>query len=103
MAGGRVALVLGAGGITGGAYELGTLVAIHERTGWEPSSAHVFIGTSAGSWIAALLAYSRPLQQVATAARLPEPAPVRGDTASRTRDLYTLAPHLPSPFWWARP
>ncbi|HZQ39038.1 MAG TPA: patatin-like phospholipase family protein [Dehalococcoidia bacterium] len=104
MAGGRVALVLGAGGITGGAYELGTLAAIHERTGWEPASAYAFIGTSAGSWIAALLAFGRPLQQVTSAARPPEPGPARRrDTGASTRDLYTPAPRLPSPFWWARP
>jgi hypothetical protein len=100
MPGGRVALVLGAGGITGGAYEPGTLAAISERTGWEPPSAHAFIGTSTGSWIAALLAFGRPLQQVATAAWPPEPGPARRrDAGSSTRNLYTPAPRLPSPFW----
>lgn len=104
MAGSRVALVLGAGGITGGAYELGTLAAIHERTAWAPASAHAFIGTSAGSWIAALLAFGRPLQQVDTAALPPQPRQARrGERGDGSRDLYTPAPHLPSPFWWARP
>jgi len=103
MAGGRVVLVLGAGGITGGAYELGTLAAIHERTGWEPAAARALIGTSAGSWIAALLAFGRPLQQVAAAGGLPTPDSAPRASASSTRDLYTPAPHLPSPFWWARP
>lgn len=103
MAGTRVALVLGAGGITGGAYELGTLAAVHARTGWEPASAHAFIGTSAGSWIAALLAFGLPLATVATAARPPAPGPARRRDAASSRDLYTPAPRLPSPFWWARP
>ncbi len=103
MASGRVALVLGAGGITGGAYELGTLAALHERSGWEPASARAFIGTSAGSWIAALLASGRPLAQMAGSAWPPEPGRRRAAGGSSTHDLYTPAPRVSSPFWWARP
>jgi NTE family protein len=52
----RVALVLGAGGVTGGAWLAGTLSEITRETGWEPGTADLLVGTSAGSVMAALLA-----------------------------------------------
>lgn len=51
----RVGLVLGAGGVVGHAYHAGVLRALHEATGWDPRTAEVIIGTSAGSHVAALL------------------------------------------------
>ena len=45
----RVALVLGAGGITGGAFHAGVLSALAEETGWDPRRADLIVGTSAGS------------------------------------------------------
>jgi NTE family protein len=45
----RVGLVLGAGGVAGGAFHAGTLAAIEEATGWDPRTAVVVVGTSAGS------------------------------------------------------
>ena len=50
-----IGLVLGAGGIVGGAYHAGTLAAIHEVTGWDPRDADVIVGTSAGSAAGATL------------------------------------------------
>src|SRR6185503_18824364 len=52
----RVGLVLGAGGVTGGAWLTGALQALVEETGWDPGSADVVVGTSAGSMIGALIA-----------------------------------------------
>jgi NTE family protein len=52
----RVGLVLGAGGITGGAWLAGTLSGITAATGWEPGTADLVVGTSAGSVFAALIA-----------------------------------------------
>jgi NTE family protein len=49
-----VGLVLGAGGIVGGAYHAGALAALAE-TGWDPRTADIVIGTSAGSLIGAAL------------------------------------------------
>jgi NTE family protein len=43
-----IALVLGAGGVLGGAYHAGTLAAL-EHAGWDPRSADLIVGTSAGS------------------------------------------------------
>src|SRR5579875_2873010 len=51
----RIGLVLGAGGVTGGAFHAGALAALEEATGWDPRRAEVVIGTSAGSVLAASL------------------------------------------------
>jgi NTE family protein len=51
----RVGLVLGGGGITGAAYEIGALMAIDMATGWDPNSADVIVGTSCGAFVASLV------------------------------------------------
>jgi len=56
----RVGLVLGAGGIQGGAWLTGGLDALAEETGWDPASADYVVGTSAGSMIGALVAGGIP-------------------------------------------
>lgn len=56
----RVGLVLGAGGVLGGAWLVGALHAITSETGWDPGSAEYIVGTSAGSMIGALLASGVP-------------------------------------------
>ncbi|MFN8160939.1 MAG: patatin-like phospholipase family protein [Solirubrobacterales bacterium] len=56
----RVGLVLGAGGVQGGAWLTGALDALSEGTGWDPASADFLVGTSAGSMIAALCASGVP-------------------------------------------
>jgi NTE family protein len=50
-----VALVLGAGGVVGGAYHAGTLAALAEVTGWDARDADLIVGTSAGSGVASSL------------------------------------------------
>lgn len=45
----RIGLVLGAGGVAGGAFHAGVLAALAEATGWDPRRASVVVGTSAGS------------------------------------------------------
>src|SRR3954465_13652039 len=47
----RVGLVLGAGGVLGGAWLTGGLAAIADETGWDPGEADYIVGTSAGSVI----------------------------------------------------
>lgn len=49
MAASRIGLVLGAGGPVGGAFHAGVLAALAEATGWDPRTAEVVVGTSAGS------------------------------------------------------
>ena len=56
----RVGLVLGAGGVLGGAWLAGALAALTEATQWDPATADVVVGTSAGSMIGALLAGGVP-------------------------------------------
>ena len=51
----RVGLVLGAGGVVGHAFHAGALAALAEGTGWDPRTADVIVGTSAGSVVGALL------------------------------------------------
>lgn len=47
--------MLGGGGITGAAYEMAALMAIRMATGWDPNDADVVVGTSSGSFVAALV------------------------------------------------
>src|SRR5437867_8500158 len=56
----RIGLVLGAGGIQGGAWLTGGLDALAEETGWDPAEAEFVVGTSAGSMMGALCASGVP-------------------------------------------
>jgi NTE family protein len=56
----RVGLVLGAGGVLGGAWLVGGLSALARETDWDPGSADYVVGTSAGSMIGALVAGGIP-------------------------------------------
>jgi NTE family protein len=51
----RVGLVLGAGGVVGQAYHAGVLAALDRELGWDPRSADVIVGSSAGSITGTLL------------------------------------------------
>jgi NTE family protein len=50
-----VGIVLGAGGVLGGAWMAGALAALNRVTGWDPREADILVGTSAGAVFAALL------------------------------------------------
>jgi NTE family protein len=50
----RVGLVLGAGGVLGGAWLTGGLHALATETGWDPASADHVVGTSAGAMMGSL-------------------------------------------------
>lgn len=60
----RVGLVLGAGGIAGFAFHTGVLSALNRLTGWDPRTAEVMLGTSAGSNVTALLRGNVPIAQI---------------------------------------
>lgn len=51
----RIGLVLGAGGITGAAYQLATLMAVELACDWDPNDCEVVVGTSGGAYVAALV------------------------------------------------
>ncbi|MDQ1443829.1 MAG: hypothetical protein QOI20_293 [Acidimicrobiaceae bacterium] len=55
----RIGLVLGAGGASGGAFHAGVLAALAEQ-GWDPRTAEVVVGTSAGSISGAVLRAGLP-------------------------------------------
>ena len=47
--------MLGAGGLAGQAYQAGVLTALEDHLGWDPRSADVLVGTSAGAVTSSLL------------------------------------------------
>jgi NTE family protein len=61
----RVGLVLGAGGTVGQAYHAGVLAALEHDLGWDPRSAELIVGTSAGSVTGALLRLGVPAHDLA--------------------------------------
>jgi NTE family protein len=114
----RIGLVLGAGGATGGAFHAGMLTALEAATGWDPRSATVILGTSAGSITGAMLrAGFRPADIAARtegtplspegAARLdsaglsPGEAPVAPGPESDRRRRLSGGPSAPSVVWAA--
>jgi NTE family protein len=56
----RVGLVMGAGGVLGGAWLTGALHAIAQETGWDPGSSRYIVGTSSGAMVGALVASGVP-------------------------------------------
>jgi NTE family protein len=57
----KVGLVLGAGGIQGGAWLTGALDALVSETGWDPVEADRIVGTSAGAMIGAIVSSGVPV------------------------------------------
>lgn len=64
----RIGLVLGAGGVTGGAFHAGVLSALHDVVGWDARTAEVIVGTSAGSLTGAVLRGGLPPRDLAARA-----------------------------------
>ncbi len=64
----RVGLVLGGGGVTGLAYHAAALAAIEHDLGWDPRTADVVVGTSAGSLVGALLRRGVPASDLSAIA-----------------------------------
>ena len=60
-----VGLVLGAGGVVGQAYHAGVLAALEHDCGWDPRTAKVIVGTSAGSITGTLLRANVPASELA--------------------------------------
>jgi len=61
----RIGLVLGAGGVVGQAYQAGVLAALQRETDWDPRSAAMIVGTSAGSVTGAALRVGVPATDLA--------------------------------------
>lgn len=56
----KIGLVLGAGGVLGASWLIGSLEALADETGWSPTQADYVVGTSAGSVVGALTAAGVP-------------------------------------------
>lgn len=114
----RIGLVLGGGGLTGTAFHAGVLAALDELTGWDPRTAEVVVGTSAGATSAALLrAGFPPADFVARMTRSPLSAagtdilgdlgplrqPARAGRRARRPAAPTLVPSILRRPWRYRP
>lgn len=85
-----IGLVLGGGGVIGNAYLTGVLEGIRRVTGWDPGTAHVTVGTSAGSVNGALSALGMPCdlmyRYVCDERPTPEQAAALPEAARRFQD-----------------
>jgi NTE family protein len=61
----RIGLVLGGGGAAGLAFHAGVLWALHHDLGWDPQTADIVVGTSAGSIVGVLLRSGVPVEDLA--------------------------------------
>jgi NTE family protein len=73
----RIGLLLSAGGTLGHAFHAGVLSALSSETGWDPRTAEIVVGTSAGSIVAALLRAGLSARDIA-ARTLDEPVSEEG-------------------------
>ena len=99
-----IGLVLGAGGTTGTAFHAGTLLALHHDLGWDPNSADVIVGSSAGSIVGCLIRAGFAPDDLsawgASVASSPSGRPSRGllDAMESTRPgVRPTRPRLPVP------
>jgi NTE family protein len=74
----RVGLMCGGGGLVGIAWEIGALAGLRRGGGFDPSSATVIVGTSAGSVVGAQAALGKDFDEVFEAQRTPVDANTPG-------------------------
>lgn len=86
----RIGLVLGAGGIVGGAFHEGVLRAITDATGWDPRDAAIIVGTSVGSHAGAMLRAGSSTSGEAPAGGRTQPA----ETAPQARRYAPASPRM---------
>jgi len=60
----RIGLVLGGGGIAGYSFHAGALAALETVTGWDPRTAEIIVGTSAGASVAAVIRGNVPVTEL---------------------------------------
>lgn len=60
----RRGLILGGGGMLGGAWSVGALTALRDVKGFEPNESEIIVGTSAGSVLGSLLAAGVTVDQL---------------------------------------
>ena len=97
-----VGLVLGAGGVVGQAYHAGVLSALYESSGWDPRSADIIVGSSAGSITGTMLRLgvgATDLAAMATRSPLSESG---SKLVDRILPNSSVLP-VPTPASWFRP
>jgi NTE family protein len=88
-----IGLVLGAGGLTGQAFHVGVLAGLAEATGWDPRTADVVVGTSAGAGMGTYLRLGlAPADMLA-----------RIESRPLSRDGQALVDRFGEPGDWTRP
>ena len=97
-----VGLVLGAGGLVGQAYHAGVVAALDAELGWDPRSADVIVGTSAGALSGTLLRLGVPAADLAALATR---SPLSAEGRSLVDRIQPNSTDLPSPpaIDWFRP
>lgn len=90
----RIGLALGAGGLVGQAYHAGVLAALRDELGWDPRSATVVVGSSAGSITGTLL---RLGVGAADLVAIASGSPLSRESASLVQRILPDASDLPSP------
>jgi NTE family protein len=104
----RIGLVLGGGGLTGGAFHAGVVAALADAAGWDARMADVLLGTSIGSITATSLAVGMPPTDLAARhlgrALSPTGASILERVSAGARDVVTgeaasLAPASPDLLW----
>lgn len=101
----RRGLVLGGGGTLGAAWMIGALRAVEDRTGFDPRSAQLIVGTSAGSILAALLGAGASAEDLWEHQR-GEPVasgPLAGRIFNYDQAAGGAAPPIPIPGWVGSP
>jgi NTE family protein len=91
----RVGLVLGAGGLVGQAYHSGVLAALERDLGWDPRTADMIVGTSAGSITGTLLRLGVTAEDLAAYA---VEAPLSADDVPLLEWLRRQRSVVPPPF-----
>ncbi len=98
----EVGLVLGAGGVVGQAYHAGVLSALDRSSGWDPRSADIIVGSSAGSITGTMLRLgvgATDLAAMATGSPLSESG---SKLVDRILPNSSVLP-VPTPSSWFRP
>ena len=96
--------MLGAGGSTGEAYHLGVLTALAAATGWDPRTAEVIVGTSAGSLVGSLMRAGLYPDDLAADVLGQPTSPDGRELLARAGPRGRLAPrNQVGPFWSRRP
>ncbi len=95
----RVGLVLGAGGATGLAFHVGTLLALQTDTGWDPASADAIVGTSAGSIVGTLIRSGATVDDLSAWGSQVDPLPHRRSVRTMLDEAAGTSHRLSMPSW----